>query len=510
MKKILTLIILAVLCLSFCACAGKSAYDIAVKNGFRGTEEEWLLSLRGNPGDKGDTGAIGSTGLGIKSTEVAPNGHLIITLTDGTVIDAGYVRGDLEDNSTEAPVLSVTELNLLTGDTYIINSDRPVRWTSDNEKAILVADNGFIVAVGTGLAKITATASDGKSAICTVSAVPFEARLKADGTYMLESYNGIENKLTIPASIKGIPVSEIGLYAMWDNSSLTELVLPDSIEIIGTGAFAECKNLEKVTFGSGLTELGSSAFSGCEKLDGVVLPEKLEMIGGAAFLSCRALSEIVIPNSVKEIGGSAFDTCRKLSTVTLGTGLESIGMMAFASCTSLETLAIPDNVKFIDECAFENCTVLESLTIGAGIRNIPHRAFANCGMATVTIPATVETVANLAFEGSALLTTVNFGGAEFDPLAFKDTPYYFDKLGVIPADKTMWTDIGGMNVRGTPDAETDENIVGYINGSTEVKILFEIKDSTWVGIDYDGGIAYVNGKYLLLEKSEAGETTTAE
>lgn len=38
------------------------AYDIAVKNGFEGTEEEWLASLKGDKGDKGDRGEKGETG----------------------------------------------------------------------------------------------------------------------------------------------------------------------------------------------------------------------------------------------------------------------------------------------------------------------------------------------------------------------------------------------------------------------------------------------------------------
>ena len=51
---------------------GESAYQIAVKNGFTGTELEWLESLKGEKGDtgakgekgeKGDTGAAGSNGL---------------------------------------------------------------------------------------------------------------------------------------------------------------------------------------------------------------------------------------------------------------------------------------------------------------------------------------------------------------------------------------------------------------------------------------------------------------
>ncbi len=35
---------------------GKSAYEIAVENGFVGTETEWLVSLKGNKGDKGEDG----------------------------------------------------------------------------------------------------------------------------------------------------------------------------------------------------------------------------------------------------------------------------------------------------------------------------------------------------------------------------------------------------------------------------------------------------------------------
>lgn len=41
---------------------GYSAYDLAVKNGYNGTEKEWLAYLKGDKGDKGDTGATGATG----------------------------------------------------------------------------------------------------------------------------------------------------------------------------------------------------------------------------------------------------------------------------------------------------------------------------------------------------------------------------------------------------------------------------------------------------------------
>src|SRR5699024_4227095 len=34
----------------------KTAYDIAVDNGFEGTEEEWVKSIKGEKGEKGDSG----------------------------------------------------------------------------------------------------------------------------------------------------------------------------------------------------------------------------------------------------------------------------------------------------------------------------------------------------------------------------------------------------------------------------------------------------------------------
>ena len=41
---------------------GKSAYEIAVENGFEGTEEEWLASLKGQDGEDGKDGADGEKG----------------------------------------------------------------------------------------------------------------------------------------------------------------------------------------------------------------------------------------------------------------------------------------------------------------------------------------------------------------------------------------------------------------------------------------------------------------
>lgn len=90
---------------------GKSAYEIAVENGFTGSEKEWLLSLafgengkdgvdgkdgeNGKNGQDGENGRDGANGVGIRSVRIDENGHLLVTLTDGTQIDAGTVGGSV-------------------------------------------------------------------------------------------------------------------------------------------------------------------------------------------------------------------------------------------------------------------------------------------------------------------------------------------------------------------------------------------------------------------------------
>lgn len=67
MKRIISIILTLAMCLSAVAllascAAGESAYDIAVKHGFKGTEEEWYASLKGDKGETGDKGDKGQTG----------------------------------------------------------------------------------------------------------------------------------------------------------------------------------------------------------------------------------------------------------------------------------------------------------------------------------------------------------------------------------------------------------------------------------------------------------------
>lgn len=58
---------------------GKSAYEVAVENGFSGTETEWLASLKGEPGAPGASGKDGENG---KTPYVGDNGNWYIGADD--------------------------------------------------------------------------------------------------------------------------------------------------------------------------------------------------------------------------------------------------------------------------------------------------------------------------------------------------------------------------------------------------------------------------------------------
>ena len=77
----------------------KNAYQIAVENGFIGTESEWLASLKGEKGvdgingKNGIDGQDGADGRGITSSEINASGELVLTYSDSSMANVGVVKG---------------------------------------------------------------------------------------------------------------------------------------------------------------------------------------------------------------------------------------------------------------------------------------------------------------------------------------------------------------------------------------------------------------------------------
>lgn len=84
--------------------AGKSAYGVAVDNGFTGTEAEWLASLVGADGTTGATGATGATGPSGSPTRT------IRSVSSSTTLQSGDLNQMVRFTGTSSQVLTVNDV----------------------------------------------------------------------------------------------------------------------------------------------------------------------------------------------------------------------------------------------------------------------------------------------------------------------------------------------------------------------------------------------------------------
>ena len=186
-------------------------------------------------------------------------------------------------------------------------------------------------------------------------------------------------------------------------SSLTSIVIPNSVTSIGVNAFWGCSGLTSVTIQDGITCIEEGTFWECSGLTSVSIPKSVVSIGRYAFFECRSLANVVIPENVTDIGVYAFYDCCSLASVVIPESVTSIGEEAFACCSSLASVTIPRNVTRIEGGAFNNCTNLTEVTLYEGLTSIGGGAFASCSSLTgITIPASVTQIEEGAFAGSGL------------------------------------------------------------------------------------------------------------
>ena len=156
-------------------------------------------------------------------------------------------------------------------------------------------------------------------------------------------------------------VTDIGDYVFFHCRSLSNIVIPDSVTDIGEGAFSDCRSLSNIVIPDSVTDIGKSAFSGCSSLSNIVIPDSVTDIGDDAFFHCSSLSNIVIPNSVTDIGDYAFSYCSSLSNIVIPDSVTDIGNFAFSRCCSLSEIVIPSSVTSIGKGAFYNCKFPDNL-----------------------------------------------------------------------------------------------------------------------------------------------------
>lgn len=271
----------------------------------------------------------------------------------------------------------------------------------------------------------------------------------------ISGYTGTDTEIQIPSYIKGLPVTTIASYAFQNESTLTEIVVPESVTTIGEGAFKGCSALEDVTlpfigksadatayeavfgyiFGYTTTSTTSTSYGYSSYSSTAFYNKQYSSVSGATWqYACLNYSGssyyhnrsyfYYIPASVKNvtitsqttIPTAAFNGCNFIESITIPTTTTNIGEYAFQGCSALNYLNsttegqfnIPTGITEIKGYTFKGCDSLLDPVIPNGVTSIGSYAFADCDLLPeVDLPATVESIGSYAFSGCISLEKVN-------------------------------------------------------------------------------------------------------
>ena len=207
-------------------------------------------------------------------------------------------------------------------------------------------------------------------------------------------------------------------------TSLANIVLPSNLLSIGMGAFAGCTNITEIDIPETVTTIARHAFSGCTSLKRVKLSSQITSISNGLFNNCSSLTGVSLPNGIKDIGDDAFNHCTSLQNIVIPAGVTSIGEDAFRDCSALSGISLPSSVSYIGSCAFIYCSKITSVEIPDGVSSLYSSTFANCTqLKNVTIPDSVKFIDIACFSNTGIHTiTIPKNVTAIRGLAFKDCP----------------------------------------------------------------------------------------
>ena len=227
----------------------------------------------------------------------------------------------------------------------------------------------------------------------------------------LDKYIGSGGDVTIPTTIRGIPVTVIGDRCFAYTDDVTSIYVPGTVREIGVQAFAQtdqAPTLKKVVIAEGVSKIKDMAFIHATGLTDVQLPSSLASSLSQAkvvFSGCTSLPHITLPYGMTAITYHMFEGCDNLRSVSLPATIQTIGEYAFYEC-DLRSVEIPRDTQFIDEFAFSRNMNLQKLTFaGNKLTEIEDGAFKTTDLQGVLLlPTSLKTLGTHVFTESDGLT----------------------------------------------------------------------------------------------------------
>lgn len=246
------------------------------------------------------------------------------------------------------------------------------------------------------------------------------------------SYEGEGEKVEIPKQIDGMDIIGIAYRAFYENTDITEIVMPDTVIAIEASAFEGCSNLAFVDFSSSLESIDNHAFAKCTSLMDVELPKSCTYVGDSAF---SFAGHAVFAGSGAEYGNRCFEGCSfdqisfskgadlsgygifmdsNVRDVKFPEDLTNLGESAFTNCKNIKKIELPDTVTELGEGVFSNMGMLEVLRLPEGLITLPVDMTVGTSTDVVFIPKSVEKICSHSIY-DACIAVIQNPGVEIEP-----------------------------------------------------------------------------------------------
>ena len=219
---------------------------------------------------------------------------------------------------------------------------------------------------------------------------------------VLLKYEGKKKDVVIPEGITRIH------HEAFIGTEITSVTFPNSLQIVGSNVFSNCKNLKEVVFPESVKRIGRDVFSGCN-LDRVVFPCELDELGD----NRQTMGEVVLPEKVSDFNCtfSGYDLC----TITITPAIEH--RKQNDSCFIWDIVKTPSRTTKIPKYFLATANVRKVIVSG-NIEKIPLKTCAsNYYLEEVILEEGVKQVASTAFDFSYLPTFLD-GDSKHITIAF--------------------------------------------------------------------------------------------
>ena len=244
---------------------------------------------------------------------------------------------------------------------------------------------------------------------------------------------------------------------------------------IAAGAFADNSNITKVYLPATVENIKKHAFSNCSSLEYINIPEWLEAIGERAFRGANLkMTSLVLPNTI----------------VDSANGNSKIGKYAFYNAFSSSvagvSLTLSSGLKTIESGVFRNCRLTSVDFNGAQITKIKNQSFEDNLLTSLSLPSTLVSIYDHAFDYNNISSSFRLPSSVHDvgTGAFD----YQGSRSDINANG-LYVQYGNAYYLGREDVFGDDS-------DLPLK-----PDSEW---DYIGGNLYFNPYYFLVDIASSG------